>query len=306
MTIPHALLALLAEGPKIGLRLKQEFEARTGVVWPLNVGQVYTTLSRLRRDGLVEASQDESGRPSGNLYRITGTGWSALREWLSAPSQNRAPHRDEVVIKVMVALSVAGRRSCESRPGPSPRGDRGHAAVHAVQGCWRRDLALALVADAQLFRLEATVRWLDSCEARLSARRPPRDPRSAIGCSRPDEDRERAVTTMRPAAELLEVSKVYDDGGSELQALDGVSLCVAPSEMVAVMGPSGSGKSTLLEIVGGLSDLTSGEVWVDGRNLSAMGRDERARMRRSAIGYVFQELNLLGALHCVRECRPPR
>ena len=101
---------------------------------------------------------------------------------------------------------------------------------------------------------------------------------------------------MRPAAELLEVSKVYDDGGSELQALDGVSLCVAPSEMVAVMGPSGSGKSTLLEIVGGLSDLTSGEVWVDGRNLSAMGRDERARMRRSAIGYVFQELNLLGAL----------
>ena len=101
---------------------------------------------------------------------------------------------------------------------------------------------------------------------------------------------------MRPAAELVEVSKVYDDGGSELEALDGVSLCVAPSEMVAVMGPSGSGKSTLLEIVGGLSDLTSGEVWVDGRNLSAMGRDERARMRRSAIGYVFQELNLLGAL----------
>ena len=166
MTIPHALLALLAEGPKIGLRLKQEFEARTGVVWPLNVGQVYTTLSRLRRDGLVAASQDESGRPSGNLYRITGTGWSALREWLSAPSQNRAPHRDEVVIKVMVALSV---------PGVDPVKvvqDHRRAAIEDMQQYTRfkgagDDLALALVADAQLFRLEATVRWLDSCEARL-------------------------------------------------------------------------------------------------------------------------------------------
>ena len=101
---------------------------------------------------------------------------------------------------------------------------------------------------------------------------------------------------MRPAAELLEVSKVYEDGASELRALDGVSFSVARGEMVAVMGPSGSGKSTLLTIVGGLTDLTSGEVWVDGRELSAMGRDERARMRRSAIGYVFQELNLLDAL----------
>ena len=166
MTIPHALLALLAEGPKIGLRLKQEFEARTGVVWPLNVGQVYTTLNRLRRDGLVAASQDESGRPSGNLYRITGTGWSELREWLSAPSKNRAPHRDEVVIKVMVALSV---------PGVDPVKvvqDHRRVAIEDMQQYTRfkgaaDDLALALVADAQLFRLEATVRWLDSCEARL-------------------------------------------------------------------------------------------------------------------------------------------
>ena len=54
MSVPHALLALLSEGPKYGLRLQKEFEARTGEVWPLNVGQVYTTLQRLERDGLVE------------------------------------------------------------------------------------------------------------------------------------------------------------------------------------------------------------------------------------------------------------
>ena len=61
MSVPHALLALLTEGPKYGLRLQNEFEARTGEVWPLNVGQVYTTLQRLERDGLVEADGTEAG-----------------------------------------------------------------------------------------------------------------------------------------------------------------------------------------------------------------------------------------------------
>ena len=60
MSVPHALLALLSEGPKYGLRLQNEFEARTGEVWPLNVGQVYTTLQRLERDGLVETDDGES------------------------------------------------------------------------------------------------------------------------------------------------------------------------------------------------------------------------------------------------------
>ena len=166
MTIPHALLALLAEGPKIGLRLKREFEARTGVVWPLNVGQVYTTLGRLERDGLVEVDDDAVAGPSGNLYQLTEAGWSELREWLSAPARDRAPHRDEVVIKVMVALSVPGVDPVEVVQ------DHRRGALEAMQQYTRlkgtgEDLALALAADAQLFRLEATVRWLDSCEARL-------------------------------------------------------------------------------------------------------------------------------------------
>ena len=70
MSVPHALLALLSEGPKYGLRLQNEFEARTGEVWPLNVGQVYTTLQRLERDGLVE-TDDGEGERSRKRYRIT-------------------------------------------------------------------------------------------------------------------------------------------------------------------------------------------------------------------------------------------
>ena len=70
MSVPHALLALLREGPKYGLRLQNEFESRTGEVWPLNVGQVYTTLQRLERDGLVEADAARaSGRRSGSGSR---------------------------------------------------------------------------------------------------------------------------------------------------------------------------------------------------------------------------------------------
>ena len=69
MSVRHALLALLSEGPKYGLQLRQEFEARTGEVWPLNVGQVYTTLQRLERDGLVTSDDGDDGPQKG--YRIT-------------------------------------------------------------------------------------------------------------------------------------------------------------------------------------------------------------------------------------------
>ena len=105
MTIRHALLALLSDGAKYGLQLRHEFEARTGEVWPLNVGQVYTTLQRLERDGFVESDDAEDGPQK--RYQITPAGGQALHEWLVTPS-DAAPPRDELVIKVMVALAVPG------------------------------------------------------------------------------------------------------------------------------------------------------------------------------------------------------
>jgi putative ABC transport system ATP-binding protein len=96
--------------------------------------------------------------------------------------------------------------------------------------------------------------------------------------------------------ELRSVSKVYGEGPARVQALRGVDLSVAAGTMVAVMGPSGSGKSTLLTITGSLEEPTSGEVLIDGQELSGMSRNGRARMRRRAIGYVFQDFNLLPGL----------
>jgi putative ABC transport system ATP-binding protein len=96
--------------------------------------------------------------------------------------------------------------------------------------------------------------------------------------------------------ELRRVSKVYGDGPARVQALCDVDLVVQAGEMVAVMGQSGSGKSTLLTIAGSLEDPTGGEVLVGGARLGAMSRNERARLRRRSLGYLFQDFNLLSGL----------
>ncbi|MCU1461820.1 MAG: transporter related protein [Acidimicrobiales bacterium] len=96
--------------------------------------------------------------------------------------------------------------------------------------------------------------------------------------------------------DLQQVSKRYGDGPGEVHALRDVSLSVDAGELVAVMGPSGSGKSTLLTIAGSLEEPTSGEVLVDGRLLSALSANDRARLRRRSVGFVFQDFNLLAGL----------
>lgn len=101
---------------------------------------------------------------------------------------------------------------------------------------------------------------------------------------------------MSAAIELRRVSKTFGEGPSVVRALSNVDLSVVPGELVAVMGPSGSGKSTLLTIAGTLEDPTSGEVFVGGVEVGDMSRNERARLRRQSIGYVFQDFNLLAGL----------
>jgi DNA-binding PadR family transcriptional regulator len=166
MSVRHALLALLSEGPKYGLQLREEFEARTGEVWPLNVGQVYTTLQRLERDGLVES--EGAGDGPQKAYQITASGEAELAEWLRTPPDLSAPPRDELVMKVLVAIRLPGTDVHEVIQAHR------RYLVQLMQE-WTRikedgaegDLGLALAVDAELFRLDSVVRWLDAADARL-------------------------------------------------------------------------------------------------------------------------------------------
>ena len=186
MSVPHALLALLSEGSKYGLRLQHEFESRTGAVWPLNVGQVYTTLQRLERDGLVEA--DGEGGRSRKRYRITSAGADELAAWLRTPPELVPPPRDELVIKVLVALQIPG-----IDVGEILQVHRRHAIevmqryTHIKAQAAQDDVTLALVADAELFRLEAIVRWLDAADVRLK-QLPPRAAAAAVDAPVPVEE----------------------------------------------------------------------------------------------------------------------
>jgi putative ABC transport system ATP-binding protein len=105
--------------------------------------------------------------------------------------------------------------------------------------------------------------------------------------------------------ELRRVSKVYGEGATEVQALHQVDMTVEAGALVAVMGASGSGKSTLLTIAGSLEDPTSGDVVVGGASLLKMTRNDRARLRRRSIGYVFQDYNLLAGLTAVENVALP-
>ena len=170
MSVRHALLALLSEGPKYGLQLREEFEMRTGEVWPLNVGQVYTTLQRLERDGFVEALDGDDSEDAGpqKAYRITVAGTTELDQWLRVPPDLSSPPRDELVMKVLVAVRVPGTDVHEVIQVHR------RYLVQLMQE-WTRlkeeesdvDLAFALVVDAELFRLDSVIRWLDAAEGRL-------------------------------------------------------------------------------------------------------------------------------------------
>jgi DNA-binding PadR family transcriptional regulator len=172
VSVSMSILAILDEGPAYGLQLKNEFESRTGDIWPLNVGQVYTTLARLERDGLVRQKAGEGEK----LYEITADGRERLREWFAEPVQRSGtPSRDELVLKIVMAVGRNG-----VRPYDVIQTER-KATVRQLQEYTRfkrdadadADIGWLFLLDSLIFQAEARVRWLDACEARLRRLRRP-------------------------------------------------------------------------------------------------------------------------------------
>ncbi|MFD3531515.1 PadR family transcriptional regulator [Streptomyces sp. NPDC058664] len=176
MSIRHGLLALLESGPRYGSQLRTEFESRTGSTWPLNVGQVYTTLSRLERDGMVaQGGEDAAGHA---LYAITDSGRAELRTWFEKPVDRTSPARDELAIKLAMAVGAPGvdiRHVIQSQRRHTVKAMQDYTrlkaqalvAVESGAARERDDVAWLLVLEQLIFQTEAEARWLDHCESRL-------------------------------------------------------------------------------------------------------------------------------------------
>ena len=164
MSVRHALLALLSEGPKYGLQLRQEFESGTGEVWPLNVGQVYTTLQRLERDGLVEPAEPRGDR--GRLpYRLTEVGRKVLETWLAEPESEPQQLREEIYLKLLLAARVANG----DLPTLLARQRRVYlqrlkdlAVLEETARSQGRD-DLVLLYQGAILHTEADLKWVDAC-----------------------------------------------------------------------------------------------------------------------------------------------
>lgn len=184
MSVRQSLLAILAQGPCYGYQLRAEFERRTGAAWPLNVGQIYNTLERLERDGLVAKSDiDEHGHV---YYAITDAGRVDAEEWVTTPLAGRAAGRDELAVKIALALSLPGVDAvalvAAERAAAQARLDDLRATTSPS------DLAATLVHDRLVTNAVAEVQWLDQVGRRL-AQHPPADRVVALSELRPKRGR---------------------------------------------------------------------------------------------------------------------
>ncbi|XBH20551.1 PadR family transcriptional regulator [Jonesiaceae bacterium BS-20] len=183
MSIKHGLLTILSTGPSHGYLMRQEFEARTGGTWPINISQIYSTLQRLERDGLVTTLDDSEPV----AYSITAAGRTAVQNWWYSPTLRSTPERSEVSIKIALAVTTHGidiervitaqrietmralrdytilkanlpsDSDAETTGTPPPTKT---ATEQAHSNAWE------LVLDSYIFTLEAEARWLDHIETR--------------------------------------------------------------------------------------------------------------------------------------------
>jgi DNA-binding PadR family transcriptional regulator len=191
VSVRLSLLAILDQGPCYGYQLRAEFDRRTGSTWPLNVGQIYTTLDRLERDGLVaKGDTDDQGHV---FYEITDAGSAEVASWLGSPVERGQGTREELAIKLALAATLPGvdvatviQTERKALLAQLQQLNRAKYAGSDPNG--PEELAWALVVDSMIFATEAEVRWLDHSEQRL-ADRPQRAMSLELATDRPKRGR---------------------------------------------------------------------------------------------------------------------
>jgi len=172
ISVKHALLGFLSRSPRHGYELKTEFDLLTGGLWELNIGQVYSTLERMLKDGLVALDEGDSSPDDRKVYRVTPAGVRELEDWIARPPLKARPVRDELLIRMGLLMMHAPPRALELidsqrrvyhlQMAELTRQKLGLRAPSGVEGLGR-ELAL----DAALAHCEADLRWLETCEAKV-------------------------------------------------------------------------------------------------------------------------------------------
>ena len=275
MSIRHGLLALLEREPMYGYQLRPSSTPPPARPGRSTSGQVYTTLARLERDGLVSpGEQDDEGRVR---YAITDAGREELQSWFATPVVSADRPRDELAIKLALAVTVPG-----VDVGAVIQRQRA-STITAMQDLTRLkssaeadELSWALVLESMRYQLEQRSAGSTTASPPSPAR-PRRGTATVAPPPPPRQDQPMSTTMRHPALEIIDVSRIHGRGDAAVHALRGLHLTVMPGELVAVMGPSGSGKSTLLNLAGGLDQATAGRVRVQGEELGSLSKGDLAR-----------------------------
>ena len=202
MSVKQSLLAILDQGACYGYQLRHEFDRRTGSTWPLNVGQIYNTLERLERDGLVaKGDTDDQGHV---FFEITDAGRAEVRSWLGSPVERGQGTRDELAIKLALAATLPGvdvadviQTQRKASLNQLQELNRAKYAGDDPEGA--EELAWSLVVDSMIFQAEAEVRWLDHTEQRL-AMRPHHTMQLELSTERPKRGRPAASAAEKTEA----------------------------------------------------------------------------------------------------------
>ncbi|MFT4215205.1 MAG: PadR family transcriptional regulator [Microbacterium sp.] len=205
MSVRQSLLAILDQGPCYGYQLRAEFDRRTGSTWPLNVGQIYNTLDRLERDGLVAKGDVDA---QGHVYwQITDAGSAAVRTWLAEPVERTQATRDELAIKLAVAATLPGvdvAAVIQTQRAASLRQlqELNRAKYAGANPDGPEELAWSLVIDSMIFAAEAEIRWLDHTEQRLA-----QHPQHALVLELSTDKPKRGRPAARPTVAETEVAR---------------------------------------------------------------------------------------------------